>query len=197
MTSTNKASLATCIGIMLASITGATQGDIVQEIAGGSISLHQHVFGQSFTAEGGEIASIGIGLLDTNSHFGIFEITIDLHESIGGMLLDTQTLMLTEGHRPNWTDFDFSGNNLVADDVYSFIITSTSGRGFVEHHQHRSPNGQIYGVDYTGGDRLDNGIPNPIWDLKFRVIQAPAPASLSLIGGGLVLMTRRRRRTDG
>jgi len=174
-------------------IAGAAHADIIQDLTSLSSHMSGAVFGQSFTAEGGEITAIGIGLNDANPTFGIFEITIDLHEGIGGALLDSQTLTFPDRYNSNWTDFDFSGNTLVADNTYSFIVRSASGRGHLYLNQHSFPDGSPISVDYAGGDLLENGIPNPILDMKFRVVQVPSPTSLSFIAGGLMLVTRRRR----
>jgi hypothetical protein len=190
----SRISLGTFAGIAtICGLLNSAHGDIVHDRENFITSFHNRTFGQTFTAEGGEIASIGVRLVDVNAFLGDFEITISLHDEVFGTLLDSQTMTIPDGPLPFWTDFDFSGNILTEGGLYSFLISSASERGALGNAQHTSGVGDPIGPDYTGGDMYINGNLLPLKDLTFRVLQVPAPGSLGIVAGAVMMATRRRR----
>tara|TARA_R110002072_G_scaffold244493_3_gene403819 strand:- start:670 stop:1257 length:588 start_codon:yes stop_codon:yes gene_type:complete len=185
----------TLAGVLVAcGIAGTAHGDIVQDATGSAwASFLSNAWGQSFTAEGGEINLISADIIDVNEHLGAFDITVNLYEGIFGTLIDTQTTTLPDGHDAQWADFDFSGNVLTGGEIYSFEILSASGRGAIMSHNHTSLQGDPFGPDYEGGDQYVNGSVSELHDLTFRVTQVPAPGAMGVLAGGLALAARRRR----
>tara|TARA_R110000737_G_scaffold2923_18_gene9920 strand:+ start:4333 stop:4941 length:609 start_codon:yes stop_codon:yes gene_type:complete len=186
----------TLVGALIAcGIAGSAHGDIIQDEFDGRFMMGSNNPGQSFTAEGGEIEFISAHIHDGNAHFGIFEITINLYVGIFDTLIDTETVIMQDGHSDMWADFDFSGNILTQGDIYSFDVSSSSGRGMIGSHQHTWVGGYL-GGEYVGGDFYSSpnaGSVVETHDLAFRVTQVPAPGAMGVLAGGLALAARRRR----
>ena len=175
----------------------AAHADIIQDLTNETDAFVLDSFGQSFTAEGGAIDTICVGLADFNPSRGEYAITVDLFDGIGTSLIASRTQTFADGF-DGWADFDFSGISLVANDIYSFDVSSTSGRGGIDANQHSFPNGGIINQDYIGGDFYRGGLTrrDPIRDLRFAVLgtrAVPEPASLGLLAGGLALLAFGRR----
>lgn len=173
--------------------------------------------GQSFTAIGTDLQSIGVQFATLNPSGPQNSVTVALREGDGldGTILRELTLTPANVGRDDpkvFTDFDFSGITLELGSRYTFTLTnngSGSRNGIVFGPNLITPSGP-YGPDaYADGrayftDFSGNCQTTPDCDLNFRVVTAdiaaavPEPASWAMMisGFGLVGGALRRGRKE-
>jgi hypothetical protein len=176
----------------------ASADPIIQPHLSGASSLAVG-FGQSFTADDAFFDDVTIWYDDFNAFLGPATITVELYQGVGfgGALLGSATRSL-EGLMGLQT-FDFAPIATTLGSLYSFRVSSVSGRGAAGLFQHSFPSGGLIDParpDYAGGHLLDiAGVPSVLFDLTFQVNTAsvPEPGTLACIGLGLAIAGLRRR----
>jgi hypothetical protein len=167
----------------------------------GSFNVYQinalEALGQSFTAAGTKIVSVGFAFDPINSWAATEPLKIDLldGEGLSGAMLATQTVDLGAGEGIIDIDFGFPGLTLVSGNRYTLalsIIGSSPYQGIRVHEYE----GDVYGGGrlYSQASFLPSTCQAGGCDLAFRVTMAddvaslPEPASwaMMILGFGLV-----------
>lgn len=187
------ASLFSLIGVL--TMTSAANAGVISTLSQpGRCLCAPNGLGQSFTAED-SFVSLTVEASDGNQHLqpGVWSIALDFLEGDGpgGAVLDTFSFTPVGFSLQQFT-FDLSHIALTVGNHYSFILTSTGGRGVT---------GRTSSDIYAGGRafRSDNGA--SFGELGFAVTPTapppssgvPAPGALALLGFGLLGLGMRRR----
>lgn len=169
-------------------------GDIVQDtgVFDRAIASFDPI-GQTFTAVDAQVSTIAFAFSDINPGFPNDPVTMSLYEGsgFGGILLASvsQTLpgVLPDTlATPQFIDFDFSGVMLTVGSTYTVAVTTSSSPKVAVVYSGANPYG--FGNYISGVDGA-----NAAFDLNFRVLGVPGPATGLSLTIGTVLSTRRRR----
>ena len=187
-----KSTLAILTFVLGARLAGA-QGTLVfdQQSTGpvdGTLNLNQTPFGQSFTP-----SLDSIGFLELQLHDGTTASTVAIDirsDSITGTVLGTSGSITIPSNSSGTFDFFFSSPvSLTPGTQYFFEPVVVSG-GFAIT--------ETTSVQYAGGDKIYNGVPDTRGDLWFRegiVTAVPEPTVFALFGlGGAAACWLRKRR---
>lgn len=161
--------------------------------------IYPYMPGQTFTAVGPRIDSIGVELRNMNkSEPGRF-VTLNLYEGegSGGALLASRSVdvlaLLGETTRGTMVDFNLGTVEVQVGQTYSFQITALDQRFGASYYS-------TFAADaYPGGHLFNAFGAESAADLTFNVTAVPEPATAALLltGGGwlagLRLRARRRR----
>jgi hypothetical protein len=167
--------------------------------------------GQSFTAFDTNLSSVGFqfNALNPGTAGTPFTLSLLAGSTLSGAALYTTTFSLPTSindRTATWFDVDISGWNVLAGEVYSFVLSTTGYRnGIVLGPEVNLNTGQATSGDaYAGGTALfgtNPGYPQctqGICDLNFRITATtpavPEPASWALMIGGLGLVGASLRR---
>jgi hypothetical protein len=154
-------------------------------------------FGQSFTAVGTSLLSIGFAFDVINSGFGNVPVTVTLlsGSGTGGPLVASRTINPQSnngGFDASILSFaDFTGTTLTVGASYTAVLaTSTPYWGVFST-----------GDNYADGTAFIFGAENPVEDLVFQVNSAnvvpePASGALLVVGAGALFAGHRRRRAS-
>ena len=162
--------------------TSASAGPILQPQHNGLVQiLIATPVGQTFIAEDAAIGSIGFFIENINSSSAPtdLDLTVALYAGDAGAV-GTAGVLLTIGARYS-----------------AMLINDTPRWGLrINQHTYGGGNGPIPGrIDYTGGDWIELGNTNPLFDATFRVLPAasiPEPATVLLVGLGLLMSFANR-----
>lgn len=184
--------------------TSASAGPILQPQHNGLVQiLIATPVGQTFIAEDAAIGSIGFFIENINSSSAPtdLDLTVALYAGDAGAVgtaIKTTTVGNIGVTSAGWVDFDFPGVLLTIGAKYSAMLINDTPRWGLRINQHTygGGNGPIPGrIDYTGGDWIELGNTNPLFDATFRVLPAasiPEPATVLLVGLGLLMSFANR-----
>ena len=169
---------------------------IDQPLSNGFGVMYPYMPGQTFTAVGVRVDTVGVELRNMNKSQTGRYVSLSLYEGEGssGKLLASSSVdvlaILGDSGGAELVDFDLGAVKLDAGQTYSFQLTALDERFGVSYRA-------VFGEDaYSGGHMFNAFGSEPLGDLTFNVTAVPEPgtAAMLLIGGGWLAGVRLRAR---